>query len=161
MARVAWKSAYAGNASWTIKGVRETTREAVRQAAAGADMVIGEWVDRALDQAAREALHPTAPPATKEDIGAIREELAELRACVLALADAKAGAIAELEAQVKRLSDVKANEQDLAELQTRLQKIAERGTGYERPVVRHVMVERKRPRSPVPPRLPEKNPHET
>jgi len=155
MAPPLWKSGNSGSVSWTIKGVHETTREAVREAAAEAEMVIGEWVDRTLGQAAHAALHPSPPPATKDDVAAILEQLAELKAAVLALADARSGGLAEVQARLQRLAEVKASAQDLGELQARVQKLAERTTGYDRPAVRHVMVERKRGRLPMQPRLPD------
>jgi hypothetical protein len=127
MGQVAWKSAHAVGTSWTIKGVQEPTRDAVRDAAAEAGMLIGDWVDQALAKAAREALHPSPPLATRDDVAAIVAELAKLRAGVRMLAEAKASA------------------QDLAEVQARVEKLAERTTGYDRPAVRHVMVEHKRP----------------
>lgn len=77
----------AGTATWAIKGVREETREAVREAAAQADLLIGEWADQALLKAARNALHPPPPPATKEDVATILKELAELKESVRALRD--------------------------------------------------------------------------
>jgi hypothetical protein len=139
MASPAWKPVNAGSSSWTIKGVQEATREAVREAAAEAEMVIGEWVDRALGQAAQAALQPSPPPATKEDVAAILKQLAELKGSMLALADAKAS--------VQALSEVKAS----------VQTLAERTKGYDRPMVRHVMVEHKRSsRQPVQPRAGDK-----
>ncbi len=140
MAPPAWKPATAGSSSWTIKGVHEQTRDAVREAAAEAEMVIGEWVDRALGQAAHQALHPAPPPATRDDVALILKQLAELKAAVLALADSKADAEA--------LADVKAS----------VQTLAERTKGYDRPMVRHVMVEHKRAtRLPAQPRTHDKD----
>ncbi len=139
MALPAWKPASAGSASWTIKGVHEATRDAVREAAAEAEMVIGEWVDQALGQAAEAALHPSPPPATKADVATILKQLAELKASILALADSKASA------------------QALAELKASVQTVAERTKGYDRPMVRHVMVEHKRSsRLPPQPRIDDK-----
>jgi hypothetical protein len=139
MASPAWKPATAGSSSWTIKGVHEATREAVREAAAEAEMVIGEWVDRALGQAAHEALHPSPPPATKDDVAIILKQLVELKASLLGLADSKASV------------------QALAELKASVQTVAERTKGYDRPMVRHVMVEHKRSsRLPVQPRIGDK-----
>jgi hypothetical protein len=159
LAQYAWKAANASGTSWTIKGVQETTREAVREAAAEAEMVIGEWVDRALGDAARAALHPSPPPATVADIAAILKELAEFKASVLALAGARDRALADVQARVQRLAEVKADGHDLAQVQARVQKLAERGERYERPAVRHVMVEHKRPnRLSVQTRLPDKDP---
>lgn len=164
MAQAAWKPAYDGRVSWTIKGVHEATREVVREASAEAEMVIGEWVDRALAQAAHEALHPSPPPATKDDVAAILAELAELRACVVALAQggASAQALREVQASVQKLAEVKATTEALAEVQARVQKLAERTTGYDRPAVRHVMVEKKRPtRRSLPPRMTDEDPRES
>jgi hypothetical protein len=87
MAKPAWTPA---GSSWTLKGVSETTRDAVREAAARADMLIGEWVDEALRGAAREALQPSPPPATKADVQAVLRGLAELQASVQALAEMRA-----------------------------------------------------------------------
>lgn len=117
MPQPTWKPAHAGNSSWTIKGVSEATREAVREAVAQTDMLIGEWVDAALGQAAHDALHPSPPPATQTDLAALRKELG----------------------------------QELAELKALLQAQAERSRRSEpqdRPVVRHVLVERRRPSRP-------------
>jgi hypothetical protein len=125
MATTAWKPGSSGT-SWTIKGVHESTRDAVREAAAEAEMVIGEWVDRALERAAHDALHPAPPPATRDDVQIILKQLAELKAAIVALADSKAG--------VQALAEVKAS----------VQTLAERTKGYDRPMVRHVMVEHKR-----------------
>jgi hypothetical protein len=130
MAKPAWTPA---GSSWTLKGVSETTRDAVREAAAKADMLIGEWVDEALRGAAREALQPSPPPATKDDVQAVLQGLAELRANVQALA--------EMRASNKALAEVKATVQALA-----------RRTEPVRPAVRHVMVERKRARMQPPSR---------
>jgi hypothetical protein len=151
MVASAWKPANASSSSWTIKGVHEATREAVREAAAEAEMVIGEWVDRALGQAAREALHPSPPPATRDDLTRLSQDLAELKALVLALADAKAGALSEVQVRVQKLAEAKASAEALAEVDAKVQKLAQRITGYDRPAVRHVMVEHKRsPRLPQP-----------
>jgi hypothetical protein len=162
LARYAWKPANASGTSWTIKGVPEATREAVREAAAEAEMVIGEWVDQALRDAARAALHPSAPPATAADVTTILKELAELKATLLALAGAKDRALADVQARVQRLAEVKADGHDLAQVHARVQKLAERSERYERPAVRHVMVEHKRSnRLSVQPRLPGKDPPDT
>jgi vacuolar-type H+-ATPase subunit H len=140
MAASAWKPGNSGGTSWTIKGVHESTREAVREAAAEAEMMIGEWVDRALGQAAQEALHPSPPPATRDDVAIVAKQLAELKATILALAESKASA------------------QALAELKASVQTMSERTKGYERPMVRHVMVEHKRAaRLPAQPRVPDKS----
>jgi hypothetical protein len=139
MASPAWMPNRSSSTSWTIKGVHESTREAVREAAAEAEMVIGEWVDRALGQAAQEALNPPPPPATRDDIAVILKQLAELKGTIMALADSKASA------------------QALAEVKASVQTLAERTKGYDRPMVRHVMVEHKRStRLPVQPRVPDK-----
>ena len=129
MAKPAWSPV---SSSWTLKGVSETTRDAVREAAARADMLIGEWVDEALRGAAREALQPSPPPATKDDVKAVLEGLAELRAGVQALAETRASnaALANVEARVHALAQ-------------RIEPV--------RPAVRHVMVEQKK-RVRTPPR---------
>jgi hypothetical protein len=134
MAQPVWKPAQAAGTSWTLKGVQEPTRDAVREAAAEAGMLIGDWVDQALAKAAREALHPSPPVATRDDVAAILAELAKLRTGIQTLAEAKASA------------------RDLAEVQARVEKLTERTSGYDRPAVRHVMVEHKRPARPAPPR---------
>ena len=135
----AWKPGNSGSTSWTIKGVQESTREAVREAAAEAEMVIGEWVDRALGRAAQEALHPSPPPATKDDLAIVLKEVAELKGVILTLADSKASL------------------QSLAEVKASVQTLSERTKGYDRPMVRHVMVEHKRStRLPPQPRVPDK-----
>jgi hypothetical protein len=129
MAKPPWSPV---SSSWTLKGVSETTRDAVREAAASADMLIGEWVDKALRGAAREALQPSPPPATKDDVQAILEGLAELHASVQALAETRATneALAKVEASVHALAQ---------------------RTEPVRPAVRHVMVEqKKRVRTPPP-----------
>ena len=59
MAQPVWKSGTAAG-SWTIKGVQEATREAVRDAAAQAELLIGDWVDQALSGAARARARPGA-----------------------------------------------------------------------------------------------------
>ena len=162
MAQYAWKAANTTGTSWTIKGVHEATREAVREAAAEAEMVIGEWVDQALRDAARAALHPSPPPASAADVATILKELAELKASVLALAGAKDRVLADVQARVQRLAEVKADGHDLAQVHARVQKLAERSERYERPAVRHVMVEHKRPnRLPAQPRLPGKDTPDT
>lgn len=135
----AWKSAHAGSGSWTVKGVQDATREAVREAAAQADMLLGEWVDYALRDAAQFALNPSPPPATRDDVAALLK--ADFGA-VLKKLDA-------LEARLAVLANGMASAQALAELEARVKKLAERPGGYDRPAVRHVMVERKR--SPQPP----------
>ena len=143
MSPYAWKPGNSGSASWTIKGVHESTRDAVREAAAEAEMVIGEWVDRALGQAAHDALHPSPPPATRDDIAIVLKQLAELKATVMALAESKASA------------------QALAEVKASVQALAERSKGYDRPMVRHVMVEHKRStRLAAQPRVPDKDERE-
>jgi hypothetical protein len=113
MSQPTWKPARASNSSWTIKGVTETTREAVREAVAQSDMLIGEWVEEALRQAAHGALNPAPPPATQADVATLRQEVGR----------------------------------ELAEIRTMLQALAERTRRSEpqdRPVVRHVLVERRR-----------------
>jgi uncharacterized protein YggE len=142
----AWKSAHAGSASWTVKGVQEATREAVREAAAQADMLLGEWVDYALRDAAKFALNPSPPPATREDVAAL------LKDDIGALLKKLDG----LEARLAALANGMASAQALAELEARVRKLAERPGGYDRPAVRHVMVERKRTPQPPHPVIPSK-----
>lgn len=134
----AWKPANAAGTSWTVKGVQEATREAVRDAAAQAGMLLGEWVDYALRDAARAALHPAPPPATREDVAALM------------------GKLEQLEGRLASLANGMASAQAVAELEARLKKLAERPGGYDRPAVRHVMVERKRSFQPPHPVIPEK-----
>src|SRR5687767_14348363 len=57
----------AGTETWTVKGVSRETREAVRDAAAGQNLTIGAWLDRALWRAAQDALKPAPPPASRKD----------------------------------------------------------------------------------------------
>jgi len=140
MSQSTWKLANASSASWTIKGVQETTREAVREAAAQTEMLIGDWVDEALRQAARATLRPSPPPATQADVATIRHELAELKATLQMLTTR-----AERNER-EHLAECKAMLQALVERAAR----AERLERQERPVVRHVLVEQKRPtRLPV------------
>ena len=82
MSQTTWKPALASNTSWTIKGVTETTREAVREAVAQTDMLIGEWVDEALRHAAQSALRPPPPLATQADVDKLRTELSQDRPVV-------------------------------------------------------------------------------
>lgn len=162
MARPAWKPADAGT-TWTIKGVHEKTKDAVRQAAADAEMLIGDWVDQALASAAREAREPSPPAATKEDVAAILEQLAKFKAAILALADGKASAqdLAEVKTSLRQLAESKASARDLAEVEARMRKVAERAASYDRPAVRHVMVEKKKPARPLaPPRMTDDDPRE-
>jgi len=163
----AWKPAHAGT-SWTIKGVRESTRDAVREAAAEADMLIGDWVDQALERAAREAMAPSPPAASKADVAAVLEQIGELKAAMVALAGSAARAedLAAVQAEVRRLGEGKVDAKALAAVEARVEKkLAERGgTGYERPAVRHVMVEKKRPARrpiPAPPRMTDQDPRES
>ncbi len=107
-------------------------------------MVIGEWVDRALGQAAQEALHPSPPPATRDDLALVLKQLAELKGIILTLANSKAS--------VQALAEVKAS----------VQTLSERTKGYDRPMVRHVMVEHKRSARLMPqPRVPDKGDRES
>ena len=47
---------------------------------------VGEWVDRALAKAAEEALHPSPPAATREDVAeVVREQLVPILARLEAL----------------------------------------------------------------------------
>jgi hypothetical protein len=57
--------------------VSDRTRDAVLDAALAASLTVGEWIDRALAQAAEEARHPRPPAATREDVAeVVREQLA-------------------------------------------------------------------------------------
>jgi hypothetical protein len=114
MAHPTWKSVPSGNSSWTIKGVTESTREAVREAVAQTDMLIGEWVDEALRRAAQATLHPAPPPASQADLATLHQDLSR--------------ELAELKAMVQALGER-----------------ARRSEPLDRPVVRHVLVERARP----------------
>ncbi len=151
MAQPVWKSGTAAG-SWTIKGVQEATREAVRDAAAQAELLIGDWVDQALSGAARAALDPAPPPATQADVAAILAELAELRASVKAPAESRAMVreLAELRASLKELAEPRAALAELAELRATVQALVqqlerqERHERQERPVVRHVLVEQRK-----------------
>jgi hypothetical protein len=65
--------------TWTIKGVSDRTRDAVYEATQAEGLTLGEWIDRALAQAADEALHPKPPAATREDVAeVVREQLAPI-----------------------------------------------------------------------------------
>ncbi len=82
---------------WAIKGVSDRTRAAVLEAAHGAGLNVGEWLDQILAEAAAEALHPKPPAATREDV-------AELLATRLGPVEEAVGRLAErlgaLEAKV-------------------------------------------------------------
>ncbi len=73
---------------WAIKGVSDRTRAAVLEAAHGAGLTVGEWLDQILATAAAEALHPRPPAAS-------REEVAELLAARLGPVEAAVGRLAE------------------------------------------------------------------
>lgn len=143
MAQPVWKSGNSAGSSWTIKGVQDATRDAVREAAAQAELLIGDWVDQALRGAALAALHPGPPPATRADVLALLEELAELKAGVKELASARAAPKepAESRALLKELAELRATVQGLAQHLER----QERHERHERPVVRHVLVEQRKP----------------
>jgi hypothetical protein len=143
MAQPMWKSGNAAGSSWTIKGVQETTRDAVREAAAQAELLIGDWIDQALRGAALAALHPAPPPATRVDVIAILEELAELKTALKELAAARAAPREPVEsrAMLKELAELRAMVQGLAHQLER----QERQERHERPVVRHVLVEQRKP----------------
>ena len=65
--------------TWTIKGVSDRTRDAVYEATRAEGLTVGEWVDRALAQAAAEALHPKPAAATRADVAeVVREQLAPI-----------------------------------------------------------------------------------
>lgn len=61
--------------TWTVKGVSQQTREAVREAAANQNLTIGAWMDRALWQVAQATLNPAPPPATREEVAEDVERL--------------------------------------------------------------------------------------
>jgi hypothetical protein len=142
MAQSVWKSGNAAGSSWTIKGVQEATREAVREAAAQAELLIGDWVDQALRGAALAAMHPAPPPATRSDVAAVLGEVAELKATVKELAGARATPKdpAESRAILKELAELRATVQALVQQLER----QERHERQERPVVRHVLVEQRK-----------------
>ena len=64
---------------WTVRGVSPETREAVREAAAGQNLPVGAWMDRALWQAAQATLKPAPPPATAEEVERIVRRLLDER----------------------------------------------------------------------------------
>jgi hypothetical protein len=80
--------------TWTIKGVSDRTRDAVYEASSAAGLTVGEWIDRALAKAAAEALHPSSPAATRDDMAeVVREQLAPMAERLAAL-EAKVGRVA-------------------------------------------------------------------
>jgi DNA-binding NarL/FixJ family response regulator len=88
--------------TWTIKGVSDGTRDAVYDTAQATGLTIGEWIDRALAQAAEEALHPKPPAATREDVAeVVREQLAPILTRLEAL-EGKTGQAAKARAPIKR-----------------------------------------------------------
>ena len=64
-----------GARTWTIKGVGDSTREAVLDAALDAGQTVGEWVDRALARAAEEARHPRPPAASRADVAEVVQQI--------------------------------------------------------------------------------------
>ena len=68
----------ASDRSWTIKGVGDRTRAAAAEAAHGAGLTIGEWIDQVLAKAAEEARSPRPPAATRAEMAeVVREALSE------------------------------------------------------------------------------------
>ncbi len=62
---------------WAIRGVSDRTRAAVLEAAHGAGLTIGEWLDPVLARAVEEARHPRPPGATREDVAELLQPLEE------------------------------------------------------------------------------------
>ena len=93
----------ANGRAWTIKSVRERTRDAALAAAHGAGLTVGEWVDQALARAAAEARHPQPPAATREDVaGAVRERLTAQLAPLTERIETLAERLASIEARISR-----------------------------------------------------------
>jgi hypothetical protein len=57
--------------TWTIKGLSDRTRDAVYEATRAEGLTVGEWIDRALVEAAEKALHPSPPAATREEVAEV------------------------------------------------------------------------------------------
>ncbi len=86
------RRAWATERTWAIKGVSDRTRAAVLEAAHGAGLTVGEWVEQGLARATEEAQHPKPSPAgvdvterinqrlrpVEEELGRIAERLASL-----------------------------------------------------------------------------------
>ncbi len=64
----------ASDRSWTIKGVGDRTRAAAAEAAHGAGLTIGEWIDQALAKAVEEARSPRPPAATRAEVAEVVRE---------------------------------------------------------------------------------------
>jgi hypothetical protein len=89
--------------TWALKGVRDETRDAVRETAHEAGPAVGAWVDRVLTKAVEEARHPRPPAATREEVTeAVRELLDERLAPLVGTLDGLAGRLASLEEAVGR-----------------------------------------------------------
>ena len=58
------RRAWAAERTWAIKGVSDRTRAAALEAAHGAGLTVGAWVEQVLARAAEEARHPRPPAAT-------------------------------------------------------------------------------------------------
>ena len=83
---------WATERTWAIKGVSDRTRAAVLEAAHGAGLTVGQWVEQVLARATEEARHPKPSPAgaavterinqrlrpVEEELGRIAERLASL-----------------------------------------------------------------------------------
>jgi Resolvase, N terminal domain len=65
--------------TWTVRGVRPETREAVREAAATQGLSVGAWLERTLWQAAEAVLNPAPGPATGEEVERIVGRLLDER----------------------------------------------------------------------------------
>ena len=61
------KQSRALNETWAIRGIEPETRTAATMAARRAGLTIGAWCDRAIREAAREALKERVPGPTIED----------------------------------------------------------------------------------------------
>jgi hypothetical protein len=93
----------AGDRTWALKGVRDGTRDAVRETAHEAGLAVGDWVDRALAKAVAEARHPRPPAATREEVAeAVRGLLDERLAPLVETLKGLAGRLASLEEAVGR-----------------------------------------------------------
>ncbi len=61
--------------TWTLKGVSEETRSAVRLSAKKAGIPMNKWVERTLDQKAREELsHSATVPAEQDHLAKAMEK---------------------------------------------------------------------------------------
>jgi hypothetical protein len=73
---------WATGRTWAIKGVSDRTRAAVLEAAHGAGLTVGEWVEQVLARATEEARHPKPSPAGAGRSGPAPSDMAGvLEAC--------------------------------------------------------------------------------